>query len=221
MMILKWMAATSVAVAVLSVVAPTTVMAQEVYIQGGTQGGGLGAALGLTSWAGVHADVNGFNYSHEFHAGGNKFDGDLKVRHAGLYLDLFPFNSGFRVTGGALFNRDRLDGTIVPENGVYKINGTSVPASLFPGQTASVEAKFPTVMPYLGLGWGHKPVSKGLGFVADIGVAYGKPSVAFNTPALLSELIPTQLKAEEDSIRSSIQKVKFFPIVQIGISYRF
>ena len=222
MTILKWMVATSLATAALAVMAPTTVMAQEVYLQGGTQGGGVGAALGLTSWAGIHADVDGFNLSHEFHAGGNKFDGDLKVRDAGLYLDLFPFSSsGFRVTAGALFNRDRLDGTIVPENGAYKINGTSVPASLFPGQTASVEARFPTVMPYLGLGWGHKPVSKGFGFVADIGVAYGKPSVDFNVTAGLSELIPAQLKAEEDSIRNSIQKVKIFPIVQIGISYRF
>lgn len=208
--------------AVLAVTLPTSVMAQEVYLQGGTQGGGIGAALPLTSWLGVHADLNGFNYSHEFHAGGNKFDGDLKVRHGGLYLDLFPIpNTGFRVTAGALFNRDRLDGTIVPENGAYKINGTSVPASLFPGQTASVEARFPTVMPYAGLGWGHKPVSKGFGFVADIGVAYGKPSVDFNTPAGLAQLIPTQLKEEEDSIRHSIQKVKIFPIVQIGISYRF
>jgi hypothetical protein len=220
--VLNWMVATSATTMALAAIAPATVMAQEVYVQGGTQGGGVGAALGLTSWAGVHADINGFNLSHEFHAGGNKFDGQLKVRHAGLYLDLFPFTSaGFRVTAGALFNRDRLDGTIVPENGAYKINGISVPASLFPGQTASVEARFPTVMPYLGLGWGHKPVSKGFGFVADIGVAYGKPSVDFNTPAGLAQLIPTQLKEEEDSIRNSIQKVKIFPIVQIGISYRF
>lgn len=197
-------------------------MAQEVFVQGGTQGGGVGAALGLTSWAGMHADIDGFNVTRDFHAGDNEFHGTLHVRHAGLYLDLFPFaGSGFRVTAGALFNRDRLESVAIPENGYYSLDGNKIPAALLGGQTVSMQARFPTVMPYLGFGFGHKPVSKGLGFVADIGVAYGKPSVSFSGPEALALLGGSAVTEEENNIRNSIQHYRIYPVVQIGISYRF
>lgn len=197
-------------------------MAQEVFVQGGTQGGGVGAALGLTSWAGMHADIDGFNATHDFHAGDNKFHGTLHVRHAGLYVDLFPFaGSGFRVTTGALFNRDRLESVVVPDDGYYTLDGNRIPAALAAGQTAAMTARFPTVMPYLGIGFGHKPVSKGLGFVADLGVAYGRPQVNFTGPGLLASLAGSALREEEDKIRDSIQRYRVYPVVQIGVSYRF
>lgn len=197
-------------------------MAQEVFVQGGTQGGGIGAALGLASWAGLHADIDGFNVTHDFHAGDNEFHGTLHVRHAGLYLDLFPFaGSGFRVTTGALFNRDRLESDVVPENGYYSLDGNRIPAALLGGQTVSMQARFPAVMPYLGIGFGHKPVSKGLGFVADIGVAYGRPQVSFSGPEALAVLGGSAAIEEENRIRDSIQRYRVYPVVQIGVSYRF
>ncbi|MGI4856547.1 MAG: hypothetical protein ACRYHA_06420 [Janthinobacterium lividum] len=197
-------------------------MAQEVFVQAGTQGGGVGAALGLTSWAGLHTDIDGFNVTHNFHAGDNEFHGTLHVRHAGLYLDLFPFaGSGFRVTTGAMFDRDRLEGDAVAENGYYSLDGTKIPAALLAGQTVSVKARFPTVMPYLGIGFGHKPVSKGLGFVADIGVAYGRPRVDFSGSETLALLGGSAVTEEEDKIRDSIQRYRIYPVVQIGVSYRF
>lgn len=205
-----------------SAVVAAPAMAQEVYLQGGTQGGGIGASIGVTSWLGFHADIDGMNISHSFHAGGNKFDGELHVRHEGVYADLFPFpRSGFRISAGAMFSQDRLTGTAVPENGNYKIGGYTVPAGIFAGQTASVTAKFPAVMPYLGFGYGHQPLHKGFGFVADVGVAYGKPSVGFSVPPQLTQYAASPLAQEEQEIRNSIQKVKFFPVVQVGISYRF
>lgn len=217
---LNWKAV-SLALISISAVGAKPAMAQEVYLQGGTQGGGIGGAVGVTSWLGVHADIDGFNVSHSFHAGDNKFDGQLHVRHAGLYADVFPFsNSGFRITAGALFNRDRLQGVAVPENGVYKLNGISIPAAAV-SQAPTVNAQFPTVMPYLGLGYGHQPAHKGFGFVADIGVAYGKPSVSFSGTGTLQQVAPEQLAEEENSIRNSIQHYKIYPIVQIGVSYRF
>ncbi|WP_438391669.1 hypothetical protein [Caballeronia sp. DA-9] len=66
-----------------------TTHAQEVYIQGGTLGAGLGAAYSLNSWAGVHAEVEGLGFSHSFNVSGNKYDGHLSLKQGGLYLDLF------------------------------------------------------------------------------------------------------------------------------------
>ena len=197
--------------------------AQEVYVQGGTQGGGIGGAWGITKYVGVHADLNGYNLSHSFNAGGNKFDGQLQVRHLGVFADVFPFPSyGFRVSAGTLINRDRLNATAVPTNGNYYLNGTAIPAVLANGQQLKVNARFPTFMPYVGLGWGHQPLHKGFGFVADIGVAYGRPRVSFDEPAILSTYVTRPvIQQEETEVRNKIEHYKWYPIVQIGVSYRF
>jgi hypothetical protein len=207
-------------VGALALSAAAPVMAQEVYLQGGTQGVGVGAAFGLSSWLGVHADVDGFGLSHNFHAGQNEFAAHLSLRQGGAYLDLFPFSgSGFRLTGGVLLNDDELSGDAVPTNGTYNFNGQLVPA--IPGQSAHLSVKYPTAMPYLGLGFGHKPSGKGFGVTADLGVAYGRPRVDFSVSPELAALAAANVAQEEGQIRDSIEHYQFYPILQIGVSYRF
>ncbi|WP_114814672.1 hypothetical protein [Paraburkholderia kururiensis] len=194
--------------------------AQEIYLQGGTQGGGAGLAVGVTNWLGLHADVNGFAFNHSFNAGGNEFNGHLRILHGGGYLDLFPFaSSSFRLTGGLLLDADRLQGNAVPTNGTFSLNGKAYPA--LPGAYANATVKYPVAMPYLGIGFGHKPTSKGFGLVADVGVAYGRPRVDFSVSPDLQALADGDIQREEQKIRDSVQRYRFYPIVQIGASYRF
>ncbi|WP_235993953.1 hypothetical protein [Paraburkholderia solitsugae] len=54
--------------------------AQEVFIEGGTLGVGIGAALSVTSWSGIHADFNAINLSHDFTVGGNRYDDSVRLR---------------------------------------------------------------------------------------------------------------------------------------------
>lgn len=208
------------ALALLSGLCASSAFAQEVYFQGGTQGVGAGAALGVTDWLGLHADINGIAFSHSFHAGGNEFGGRLRIVQGGGYLDVFPFTgSAFRVTGGLLVNGDRLTGNAVPVNGTFTLNGKAYPA--LPGAYASATVKYPAAMPYFGIGFGHKPTSKGFGLVADVGVAYGRPRVDFSVSPSLESLADGDVRAEEQRIRDSVQRYRFYPILQIGASYRF
>ncbi len=195
--------------------------AQEIYVHGGTLGAGVGAALPLTSWAGVHAEFEGLGFSHSLNVSGNEYDGHLKLLQGGLYIDLFPFaSSGFRVTAGALINDDELTAHAVPNaQGNYKIGDDFVPAV---GAAPSTTATLPHVMPYLGIGYGHKPVSKGFGLTFDLGVAYGRPHTTYNVPQIYS-LLTTQanIDQEEQNISNKIERYKLYPVVQIGVSYRF
>jgi hypothetical protein len=195
--------------------------AAEVYLQSGTQGIGIGYAQPITSWAGVHADINGFGLSHTFSAGSMDYDGHLRLFNAGTYLDLFPFqSSSFRVTTGLIFNDDYLSGNAVSPNGNYTINGTTYNV---PGSSVNAKVSLPTVMPYFGLGFGHKPVTtRGFGLTADVGVAYGKPHVSYNiSPGLDSIAGQDNVNAEVQKIQSSANKYRWYPIVQVGVSYRF
>ncbi|MGF6771564.1 hypothetical protein P3T18_004051 [Paraburkholderia sp. GAS199] len=198
-----------------------SVSAQEIYVHGGTLGAGIGAALPLTSWSGVHAEIEGLGFSHSVDVDENRYDGHLKLLQGGLYLDLFPFSSsGFRVTAGALLNDDELSAHAVPNaQGNYKIGDDYVPAV---GAAPSATATLPHVMPYLGIGYGHKPVSKGFGLTFDLGVAYGRPRVSYNVPQIYS-LFTTQanIDKEEKDISDKVSRYKLYPVVQIGVTYRF
>lgn len=209
------------AAAMIIMLATQTTHAQEVYIQGGTLGAGLGAAYSLNSWAGVHAEVEGLGFSHSFNVSGNKYDGHLSLKQGGLYLDLFPFaNSGFRLTGGALINDDKLNAHAVPDaQGNFKIGDDVVPAI---GGAPSATVRLPSVMPYLGVGYGHKPVSKGFGFMFDLGVAYGRPRVSYFVPEVYS-LFTTQanIDQEKQNITDRVEKYRWYPVVQLGVTYRF
>jgi hypothetical protein len=195
--------------------------AQEVYLQGGTLGAGAGAALPLSSWAGVHAELEGFGLSHTVTVAGNQYDGHLTLLQGGLYLDLFPFaSSGFRVTTGALINDDELKASAIPNaNGNYKIGNDYVPAV---GTAPTATASLPHVMPYLGIGYGHKPVSKGFGLTLDLGVAYGRPHVTYNVPEIYT-LFTTQanIDQQEQKFSNEVDRYKLYPVAQIGVSYRF
>lgn len=194
---------------------------QEVYVHGGTLGLGIGGAMGLTSWAGVHAEVEGLGFSHAVHVDENRYDGHLSLKQGGLYLDLFPFSgSAFRVTGGALINDDELTAHSTPNaQGNYKIGDDYVPAV---GAAPSAKATLPTVMPYLGIGYGHKPQSKGFGFTFDLGVAYGKPRVSYNVPAIYSSFTSqANIDEQERKITESVERYKWYPVVQLGVTYRF
>jgi hypothetical protein len=152
---------------------------------------------------------------------GNQYAGHLTLLQGGLYLDLFPFkSSGFRVTTGVLINGDHLDANAIPNaDGNYKIGNDYVPAV---GPAPSAEATLPHAMPYLGIGYGHKPVSKGFGVTFDLGVAYGRPHVSYNVPEIYT-LFTTQenIDQQEQKISNTVDRYRVYPVAQIGLSYRF
>ena len=170
---------------------------------------------------GVHAEFEGLGFSHSVNVSGNEYDGHVKLLQGGLYLDLFPFaSSGFRVTAGALINDDELTGHAVPNaQGMYKIGNDFVPAV---GPAPSTTVTLPRAMPYLGIGYGHKPVSKGFGMTLDLGVAYGRPRTTYTVPQIYT-LVTTQanIDQEEQNISNKVERYKLYPVVQIGVSYRF
>jgi hypothetical protein len=199
--------------------------AQEVYLQGGTLGVGVGAAWSVTSWFGVHADFNAINLSHNFDVGGNRYEDGIRLRQGGLYGDLFPWSgSGFRVTAGLRLTDNEVSGNSVPTNGMYVFEGKASPA--FPGEYATATARYPTPMPYLGIGYGLHPRPKGWGLVVDLGVAYGLPKSSYTLspalsqavgPAMSQQIINTGLQ----QLRDKVSPYRWYPTLQIGVSYRF
>lgn len=196
--------------------------AREIYGQIGTEGVGLGYSEPLGTRDNVRAEFNGFRFSHDFNAGGLHYDGTASIYHGGFYFDFFPAPDtvGFRITAGALVGGDNVDATATSMNGTYTINGVQYSTL---GQSIHAKARFPTVRPYLGIGFGHTPVAqKGFSAFFDAGVAYGRPHIDFDVPAdIVAEAGQANVDAEKQDLQNKADKLRFFPIVKVGVTYRF
>ncbi|SAK89574.1 hypothetical protein AWB79_06438 [Caballeronia hypogeia] len=206
------------------VVCSWTAQAQEIYTQGGTQGIGIGAAFALGSRFGVHADFNGMNFNKGFTLSGNRYDGDVRLRQGGIYLDYFPLESrGWRITAGVRFNDDTMTAVSQQDNGTYVFQGKRYQVP--PGASSTATAKYPLAMPYFGFGFGHNPVGKGFGFIADIGVAYGVPKTTYTLSPELAQFAGANAGAVASSgaqeLSDKAWRYRWYPVVQIGVSYRF
>ena len=202
--------------------AAATAHAREVYGSFGTEGVGIGYSQPIGVRDNVRVDVNGFSLSHSFNAGDLHYDANLKLTHVGIYGDFFPAPSvvPFRFTAGVLIGDDHLEGDATSMSGTYTINGVTVPTG---GETIHAKAKFPAVRPYVGIGFGHTPqATKGFSAFFDAGVAFGKPHVDFDVPAnIVAAAGQDNVNAEEQNLQDKANKLKFYPIVKVGITYRF
>lgn len=213
--------ALTAAMAALAIVAAPAAHAHEIYANVGTEGGGVGYGYSINSFVNVRGEFDGMSFSHSFDADDVHYDGKVNLYHGGLYADVFPVSAiaGFRVTAGLLVGGDNISADATSMDGTYTINGVTVPTN---GETIHAKAKFPAVRPYLGIGFGHNPMNRGLSMFFDAGVAFGKPSLAYDVPADIAAAAGAQnVAAEEASLQDKLNKVKFYPIVKIGLSYHF
>lgn len=192
--------------------------ANEVYAGVGTLGGTLGYGYALGERSAVRIEGNYLDYSRSLNSGSEKYRGNLKLGSIGAYYDLF-FAGPFRVTGGLLFGSNSFSGDVVANGGTVTINHQQYSAA---GQYAHVGVKFPSVSPYLGLGWGHRPERGGLGFFGDIGVAYGSPTATLSVSnGLQLAAGSANLAAEQSSLQHDANKLKFYPVLRVGLDYQF
>lgn len=198
----------------------------------GSLGLGLELTVGLSPQWNARLGVNGFNYTdNDRKAGHLEYDATAKLRTGTALLDWHPGGHGFRLSGGLVYNDTHIDGTsVVPASGNYIIGGIPVPVSLV--GTLSGRIDFDRVVPYAGLGWGNAvgPGRK-VGFFLDAGALFqgkGKVTLTPNIPAGSPLNDPTAraalnilLRQEERDVEKDVADYTVYPVVAIGLTYRF
>lgn len=192
--------------------------ADEVYGGAGTTGLEVGYGLKLNAASGVRVDVNFLHYSPSFSTSDVDYDAKLKFGNAGMYFDWFLGDSPFRLSTGALVGPRKLEGTGRSSGGAIVINGVAYAAG---GESLHMEAKFPTVSPYIGIGWGHEQSGKG-GFYADLGTAFGRPKVTLTaSPGLVAAAGQANIDEERRRAQDKADRLRFYPVLKVGYSYAF
>jgi hypothetical protein len=176
-------------------------------------------------------DVGGFGYNTS--NSGVDYDANLSLANVHLLGDYFPFGGGgLRLTGGLIFQGNRLSGNAKP-SGTGTVNLGGQTYSLGTNQQITnigSEAAFDSgVAPYIGIGFGT-PISPGLSFNADLGVMFpGSPTVRLNPTlsaatlgnAALTNEINTQVQKQQDATNRDISGFSVYPVLSIGLSYAF
>jgi hypothetical protein len=206
------------AVSLLACAAPCATAA-ELYGGGGTSGFELGLSQPLADSVGLRVEANSLNITRDFDTSGVRYDARLKFGNAGVYLDGFVGGS-FRLTAGALIGSRKIHGTARSVGNTITLNGVTY--TLAAGDTLDFDARFPTVTPYLGIGWGHRGDAPGLGFYADAGAAIGRADVTLSpSPSLAAKVNTADLAAEQRNAQDKANDWRVFPVVKLGMRYRF
>lgn len=211
------------AAAVLTIAAMGQARADGVYSSIGLPGisGGylhtVNEKLGLRAEAGFTGKIDKTDTSS-----GIRFNAVMKYNRIGAFGDFHPFSGGFRLTGGVTINRATVELRSRFGNGsTVTINGkTLTPSS---SDYFNADLKYPTVMPYIGIGWGHqaKP-SGGLGFTADVGVSIGRPKLTVNTNLVgQGGITQDDIDTKTDELYDDIGDIKLLPSASVGLNYSF
>jgi hypothetical protein len=132
--------------------------------------------------------------------------------------------SGFRFTAGATFNDVKFDLFANGAGKMVDINGRKL--SLSANDSLNIQIKLPNTTPYVGIGFGHKPGSKGWGFHSDFGASLGKFQVTeTRTGGLVNGgsmgVTQTDVDKELAEVREGVAKLKLLPQLTLGVSYHF
>jgi hypothetical protein len=191
----------------------------------GTLGLGAEAGYRFNPYLGLRAGLYAFRYDTDGEQDGIDYDVELELANAGAYLDWHPFGGGFRVSGGVVVNDNSLTGTGRPDgDGNYTIGGVTFTAAEVGALTG--EGSFDSAAPYLGLGWvfGARE-GRGLTVSLDAGVVVqGSLDVALDsTGGTLSgdPALQAALAAEEAELEDDIDGFDLYPVLALGVGYRF
>lgn len=199
-------------------------------VRGGTLGIGAELALGLTDELNLRVGYSAFDYSTEIEDTDVTYAGDLELRNPSALLDWHAFGGGFRLSLGAVGASTKLQGTGEPNAGnQYVINGNTYSAAQVGRVATQVEASN-SVAPYIGIGWGNPVDDAGRWtLLFDIGAVYygSEPDVVVTAtcgptlPAQQCTRLQNDVNAERDELIDEVDALSWYPVLNLGVAFRF
>ena len=198
-------------------------LAQGVGVYGvvGTGGVGVGLNLPVGPALGIRGELASLTESDTYTEDQITYKGDLKLKGNGVFVDFRPFMGAFRMVGGATFGGTSAALNAQATNGSVTIDGQRFDAT---GNSLRADIKYPSTMPYIGVGWGHgRHNEPGWTFGVDLGVSIGKPKVKLTgSGGLLAQPgAQAAIAAEERKVQDDLNSAKVLPVVKVSVGYQF
>ncbi|HUD65347.1 MAG TPA: hypothetical protein VMQ17_12240 [Candidatus Sulfotelmatobacter sp.] len=202
-------------------------------------GGGIEAAARVTHRTNVRAGFNMISYSRGFNKDGVPYDGQLSFKTVEAHYDIFPFAGKFHVSPGVLaYMGDPITATTtVPAGQSFTLGGTTFYSDNSAPVTGKGKIDFNRAAPMAAFGWGNlvpRKASKHFSVPVEFGVAFqGSPKATLNLGgnacvapgvncrSVADPAIQAAIQAEQTKINSSMSFFKVYPIISVGLGYKF
>lgn len=206
-------------------------------VHASTLGAGFSLGYDISPSFSARAVANYFSLDRSESSAGNDYSVDVQLLSLGLLGDWHPFENGFRVTAGVLYNGNKI--TLASRTSEVGLGDGSYRGAL------KAELGFNAVAPYLGIGWtSGRADGRGFSFFADAGAIFqGSPrlsasgrvmgrssSCSFSVSesgratvrgACDSPNLQADLEREHVDLKGQLDDYKFYPVVTLGVTYRF
>ena len=205
---------------------PETAAHDDVFaagLTGGTLGVGPELSWRVSDHVGIRGNATFLGISASPQSDDLEYRADLKLASYGGMIDLYPFGSSFRVSGGARINNNRAtldaelgdEATIDIGDGVYTADEVG---------TLSGKADFKKFAPMFTIGLGGSN-RRGFFFGADAGILLqGSVKVSEFTATGSLENDPqfrADLEQERRDLQEDLEKYKVYPVLMATIGVRF
>lgn len=189
----------------------------------GTSGVGLDVQVKLGPIFTLRGSLDRLTWDADESYDGVDYTADLAFDTVGGFIDMHPLANGLLISGGAYVG-DRDIALAATPTGPVEIGGQTYT----PGQVGTLNGavKLSDVAPFLGIGWDDTFYRRGRwGFRAVAGLAWSdEPEVALtSTGGSLSNdpAFQARLRDESQAITDEAEGYGLFPVVQVGLNYKF
>ena len=185
-----------------------------------TLGAGVEVGDTISPYWDVRLLANGFNYDANRTVDAIRYAGKLKMGSFGVQADWHPIAHGpLYLTAGLYANGNKIDANANPT--------TTTTIGILPFTPAEIgtingHAKYNSTAPYLGIGgrWGAGPVD----FTLEAGAYFqGKATVTLTNNGIFASdpTFQAQLETERQNLQHNLNDFSTFPVVALGVGYRF
>lgn len=202
-------------------------------------GPGAEVALPIGNKLNVRGGFNYFSYSRNFSKDGVQYAGNLYFRSGEANVDWFPIGHQLHLSPGLIFyNGNQVQAiAAVPGGQNFTLNNTTYTSQATDPVKGVGQLDFTKVAPTFRVGFGNLVPrnSKHLSILAEVGVAYtGTPRTALSfsgTACLAGTLncfnmatdptVQANVQAEQNKINKDLTLFKFYPLISVGVGYKF
>jgi len=198
----------------------------------GTLGFGVDLVLNFNKTLVTRLSYNGYSQFKNLTIHNKKLNSDqllnLKgnLQSSSLLLDIHPWQNAFYFSYGAYYSKNRINANYKPVSGEIDLGDHKYP-SLQIGDVDTIIKLKHKINPYFGVGLSSMDRNDKWHFILDVGAIYiNKPSSVIHAKAAkgfeaMQPILDKESEIEEKKLNNDIKKFKVYPVISVGVGFKF